>query len=70
MIEDFAVVRKQKLAIPDTVEGIFACPNSNCVSHVEPVQSHFSVRVTEHDTKMKCKYCEKVFSKDIVVDVR
>ncbi len=70
VIEDFAVVRKQKLAIPDTVEGIFACPNSNCVSHVEPVQSHFSVRVTEHDTKMKCKYCEKVFSKDIVVDVR
>lgn len=70
VIEDHVVVRKQKLEIPATVEGIFACPNSNCVSHVEPVQSHFTVRVTEHDTKMKCKYCEKVFSKDIVVDVR
>ena len=70
VIEDFEVVRKQKLAIPAEVTDLFACPNSNCVSHVEPVKSHFSVRVTEHDTKMKCKYCEKVFSKDIVVAVR
>lgn len=70
VIENFEVVRKQKLVIPDTVEGIFACPNSNCISHVEPVKTHFSVRVGEHDTKMKCKYCEKVFSKDIVVEAR
>lgn len=70
VIHEFEVVKKHKLEVPDTVEGLVACPNSNCISHTEPVKSFFYVRQTEKDTKMKCKYCEKVFSKDIVVGVR
>ncbi|GGY12518.1 aspartate carbamoyltransferase regulatory subunit [Paludibacterium paludis] len=70
VIENYEVVKKHKLELPETVEGIFACPNSNCISHKEPVRSFFYVSVKKSDTKMKCKYCEKVFSKDIVVEVR
>ncbi|OWY38022.1 aspartate carbamoyltransferase regulatory subunit [Xenophilus sp. AP218F] len=70
VIDNFEVVKKHKLALPDTIEGIFACPNSNCISHNEPVKSFFYVKAHGHDTKMKCKYCEKVFSKDIVAEVR
>ncbi len=70
VIENYQVVKKHKLELPETVEGIFACPNSNCISHKEPVSSFFYVSVKKSDTKMKCKYCEKGFSKDIVVDVR
>ncbi|RBH42308.1 hypothetical protein C3F00_040030 [Pseudomonas sp. MWU13-2860] len=61
---------RHKLALPDTIEGIFSCPNSNCISHNEPVTSFFYVKPQARDTKMKCKYCEKVFSRDIVAEVR
>ncbi|CUA83267.1 MULTISPECIES: aspartate carbamoyltransferase regulatory subunit [Gulbenkiania] len=70
LISNFEVVKKHKLELPEAIEGIFACPNSNCISHTEPVESHFYVRPQGTDTKMKCKYCEKVFSKDIVAEVR
>jgi aspartate carbamoyltransferase regulatory subunit len=70
VIDNFEVVKKHKLELPESIEGIFACPNSNCISHAEPVKSFFSVRVQSKDVKMKCKYCEKVFSKDIVAVVR
>ncbi|KJV31811.1 aspartate carbamoyltransferase regulatory subunit [Aquitalea magnusonii] len=70
VIDNFEVVKKHKLELPESIEGIFACPNSNCISHAEPVKSFFSVRAQSKDVKMKCKYCEKVFSKDIVAVVR
>jgi aspartate carbamoyltransferase regulatory subunit len=70
VIDNFEVVKKHKLELPESIEGIFACPNSNCISHAEPVKSFFSVRAQAKDVKMKCKYCEKVFSKDIVAVVR
>ncbi|BBF87527.1 aspartate carbamoyltransferase regulatory chain PyrI [Aquitalea magnusonii] len=70
VIDNFEVVKKHKLELPESIEGIFACPNSNCISHAEPVKSFFSVRAHAKDIKMKCKYCEKVFSKDIVAVVR
>ncbi|MBA4708322.1 MULTISPECIES: aspartate carbamoyltransferase regulatory subunit [Aquitalea] len=70
VIDNFEVVKKHKLELPESIEGIFACPNSNCISHAEPVKSHFFVKAQAKDIKMKCKYCEKVFSKDIVAVVR
>lgn len=70
VIANFEVVKKHQLELPEAIEGIFDCPNSNCISHSEPVASYFKVSSHENDTKMKCKYCEKVFSKDIVVEVR
>lgn len=70
VIADFAVVKKHKLELPDAIEGIFSCPNSNCISHSEPVRSFFYVKPQRGDVKMKCKYCEKAFTKDIVTEVR
>ncbi|AXK38989.1 aspartate carbamoyltransferase regulatory subunit [Crenobacter cavernae] len=69
VIRDSEVAKKHKLAMPATIEGIFACPNSNCISHVEPVDSFFYVTPQGNDVKLKCKYCEKGFSKDIVTAV-
>ncbi|MCR6556363.1 aspartate carbamoyltransferase regulatory subunit, partial [Aeromonas sp. CPF2-S1] len=33
IIEDFVVVKKHQLALPEFIEGVFHCPNSNCISH-------------------------------------
>ena len=66
VIENYTVSEKFKMSIPEKLEGVFECPNSNCISHNEPVQSFFMVRERGNEIQLKCKYCEKSFSKDIV----
>lgn len=70
VIKNFEVVKKHLLELPQAIEGIFDCPNSNCASHNEPVASYFYVKTHGNDTKMKCRYCEKVFTRDIVAEVK
>ena len=70
VIDDFRVVKKHKLVLPDTIDGIFFCPNSNCISHTESVTSFFYVKSHSRETKMQCKYCEKVFSREMVAEMR
>lgn len=65
-IENFAVVRKMKLQLPESMAEVFRCPNANCASHVEPVRSLFYVREYKGQTKLKCYYCEKTFAREMV----
>ncbi|KII77535.1 aspartate carbamoyltransferase regulatory subunit [Vibrio renipiscarius] len=67
-IEDYQVVRKLALELPEQVTGVFECPNSNCITHGEPVDSSFKVFAKNNDVRLKCKYCEKVFSREIVTE--
>ena len=66
VIENFGVVKKLQLELPETIEDIFSCPNSNCASHTEPVKSFFYVKQTSKGTRLKCKFCAKGFSREIV----
>lgn len=61
VIDNFEVVKKFKVAMPNRIEGVFACPNSNCISLNEPVTSKFNVREIGCELKLKCHYCEKTF---------
>lgn len=70
VIDDYRVVDKFTMAIPETLQGAFTCPNSNCITHNEPVQSYFYLRQKSHDIQLKCRYCEKSFSKDIIAELR
>ncbi|RRJ83198.1 aspartate carbamoyltransferase regulatory subunit [Aestuariirhabdus litorea] len=69
VIENYVVKSKFNMSIPEVVEAVFDCPNSNCISHTEPVNSYFTVKQKANDVQMKCKYCEKSFSKDIVAGI-
>lgn len=68
VIEDFQVVQKMQLELPDTISGVLRCPNANCASRGEPVTSRFYVRRHQGQTKLKCHYCEKTFSRDAVTE--
>ncbi|MDO5687536.1 MAG: aspartate carbamoyltransferase regulatory subunit [Neisseria sp.] len=61
VIEDFKVVKKINPRLPETVTGIFSCPNSNCASHGEPVTAMFDVKTVCGTPKLKCYYCEKTY---------
>jgi len=61
VIDNYKVVDKYEVTLPDAVEKVLTCPNSNCITHNEPVTSKFYVRQREDATSLSCHYCEKSF---------
>ena len=61
-IKDFKVVNKFQVQLPSSFIGVLSCPNSNCISHNEPVKTQFYVN-NNSELKLKCHYCEKSFSR-------
>ncbi|MDU7198584.1 MAG: aspartate carbamoyltransferase regulatory subunit, partial [Enterobacteriaceae bacterium] len=66
-IDNYEVVSKSHPNLPDRIDSVLVCPNSNCISHAEPVASSFAVKKRPHDIALKCKYCEKEFSHSVVL---
>ena len=66
-IDNYEVVGKSRPSLPERIESVLVCPNSNCISHAEPVSSSFAVRKRANDIALKCKYCEKEFSHNVVL---
>ena len=56
LIENFQVVRKLHLKMPDTISEVFRCPNPNCASHGEPVKSRFYVRQHQGQTRPRSRH--------------
>ena len=61
------LVGKSLPSLPERIDNVLVCPNSNCISHAEPVSSSFAVRKRANDIALKCKYCEKEFSHNVVL---
>lgn len=61
IINEYRVDKKFKIGLPEQFVGIFACPNSNCISHAEPVASRFTVREVAQQVRLRCHYCERSF---------
>ena len=67
VIENYHVEKKLKVSLPPVLKSVFDCPNSNCITHNEPVNSFFHLRERNSDIELRCHYCEKCFSKEIMV---
>lgn len=62
IIREFEVIEKMRVEAPARVDGIFACPNRNCITaDREPVISRFAVL----DKGIRCEYCESIIEEDI-----
>ncbi|RJG50413.1 aspartate carbamoyltransferase regulatory subunit [Motilimonas pumila] len=68
LIEDYNVVKKFDVQLPESIQGVLGCPNSNCISHNEPVSSRFYVK-NINKIKLKCHYCEKSFTTDFFTEL-
>lgn len=67
-INKYNVVRKTFPNLPDKIDRVLICPNSNCVSHYNFITSSFICKHQKNfSVNLKCKYCEKEFSKNIVL---
>ena len=67
-IDHFKVINKRRLTLPEEIAEVFRCPNANCASHGEPVKSRFYVKTQNGQTRLKCHYCEKTYSRDSVAE--
>lgn len=66
-IDEYEVVGKIAPTLPDRIERVLTCPNGNCISRTEPVNSSFAVKKRHDDVHLKCKYCEKEFAHHVVL---
>jgi aspartate carbamoyltransferase regulatory subunit len=65
IIEDYKVVTKSKMELPEIFKGIFSCPNTNCITHNEPVDSNFIIETENEQVRLRCHYCEQLFDKEL-----
>ncbi|WP_130833731.1 aspartate carbamoyltransferase regulatory subunit [[Erwinia] mediterraneensis] len=66
-IDEYEVVAKLSPTLPERIERVLTCPNSNCISRTEPVSSSFAVKARGDEVHLQCKYCEKAFARHVVL---
>lgn len=58
LIENYKVVEKTKVELPEEVKGILNCPNPTCISRKEDehIKSRFKV-VSTKPPELRCEFC-------------
>jgi aspartate carbamoyltransferase regulatory subunit len=67
IIRDYEVYQKQRITVPDHVEGIVRCANPSCITNRERgIASRFTV-VERTPVTLRCKYCQRVTGHDNII---
>jgi aspartate carbamoyltransferase regulatory subunit len=65
IIENFEVVQKYPISLPDTIHGFIPCTNSRCISNHEKIPSHLTViQKMDQSVRLRCHYCRKIISEE------
>lgn len=65
IIEDYDVVSKSQVSLPDEVIDIVRCNNPKCITCNEPMKTRFEI-VSAHPVVLKCRYCEHEVSGEAI----
>jgi len=65
IIQNYEVVRKSKLQIPEHIDDIITCPNPKCITNSEQIISKFKL-TNNKPAQVRCLYCEKKYLIDDV----
>lgn len=57
-IREGSVVKKYKVALPQSIDGVIICPNSNCITQTEKTKRGFVVQQIGKKVCLRCEYCE------------
>ncbi len=64
IIRDYKLVEKRKIQLPDSIIGIFKCPNLKCITNSgEEIKSTIDV-IDKEKVVLKCRYCARTLSID------
>ena len=77
IIENYIVIEKLKLEIPDIINNLIVCNNPKCISNHEKINTRFHKldikNIGNNDVdnksnyKFKCHYCEKTVYQDELI---
>ena len=59
IIDEYQVVEKKEVQIPDEIIGIAKCVNPKCITNHENMTTRFKV-IDKENIALKCHYCEKI----------
>lgn len=66
VIRNYEVCEKKNVSLPNEISDIVKCANPKCITNNEPMSTSFKV-IDKEDVKIKCKYCERVISKEDII---
>ncbi len=66
IIENFEVVEKKRVILPDEISEIVMCNNPKCITNNEPMKTRFHVTDKEK-VELQCHYCEVKISKEDII---
>ena len=64
IIRDYEVSRKWTVEVPSVLKNIAHCPNPNCITNIEDIQTRFKAdadTAAGGESSFVCCYCEKVY---------
>ena len=64
IIDDYKVIQKMKVTLPENIKNLFVCPNANCITRTETVPTFFSVNALQETIRLTCRFCEKTFDRE------
>ena len=68
-IRNKSVQKKQRIALPEQVQGVLKCPNPLCITNAEPVKTRF--RIESNPLQAVCGYCERtVLENDLLKNIQ
>lgn len=70
IIRNFEVTEKITAELPEHLKKILLCPNHNCISRHEQLDSLFHVEASRGDIRLTCHYCERVFLRPEIQEYR
>jgi aspartate carbamoyltransferase regulatory subunit len=66
IIENYEVIEKRVVEIPDEIVNIAKCFNPKCITNNENIKTRFAV-ISQNPIELKCRYCEKITYENQVV---
>jgi len=68
IVRNYRVVDKQRVKLPDELEGFPRCINPSCVVNSgEPIEPKFLVDSKE-PVKLRCKYCTRLMDQEDIIE--
>lgn len=64
VIQNYEIAKKFKVQMPEAIANVLACPNARCIANFEKVSTLFTVEENNSHVLLRCKYCEKLFTRD------
>jgi len=68
LIDNYNVIEKKKVKIPEIIKKLIICQNKTCISNSEkePIDTEFLV-LEKKPLKIQCIYCDRIYKLEEII---